>query len=168
MLSTSSPDDGLVSQSTHSSKIWVVHTSSIDLSQDASKITLHKNNHIPGFHSNVIQSLLHWYTYRGDQIHWSFWVPGFLYPSYSFLHCGAPYKNNRWGNRDSYLNGTVSRFLSPRSIDLWDWWQHTETGTERLPCHKACDEVTRYVKKSRGGECRMALPSDIHISIAMN
>ena len=36
MLGTSSPDDGLVSQSTHWSTLWVFHTSPRDFTQDAS------------------------------------------------------------------------------------------------------------------------------------
>ena len=64
----------------------------------------------------------------------------------------ASVEDARLWNWDSRLNGTGSRVLSPRSIDLWDQRQHMETETKRVLCHKARDEVTRYGKKSRGGE----------------
>ena len=43
-----------------------------------------------------------------------------------------------------------------------------DTGTKIVLCHKACDEVTGYVPKSYGGECRIDLSSDISIFIAIN
>ena len=60
-------------------------------------IILDMNHHLIGLHSNIIQSLLHWYTHRGDHRYWSFWVPGSLYAACYSLPCEATYKYHRGG-----------------------------------------------------------------------